>query len=161
MAAQNSRAEAKKFGKSSEQERKQMEARIAQIDNTIRCLYEDRVVGRITPERYDLLAAGYETEQTELRKQENSPLLHLYHNVRIKFLIAIAELCRAAVLLGDGGNGDKSRAAPTVLGGMIPILSLAHISVKAVGGNHIKGTSVAQFRGKVEVPFILGECGAG
>ncbi len=43
------------------------ETRIAQIDNTIRCLYEDRVVGRITPERYDSLAAGYETEQRELR----------------------------------------------------------------------------------------------
>ena len=69
MAAQNGRAEARKFGKSSEQERKQIEARIAQIDNTIRCLYEDRVVGRITPERYDLLAAGYETEQTELREK--------------------------------------------------------------------------------------------
>lgn len=69
MAAQNGRAEAKKFGKSSEQERKQIENRIAQIDNTIRCLYEDRVVGRITPERYDSLAAGYETEQRELREK--------------------------------------------------------------------------------------------
>lgn len=67
MAAQNGRAEARKFSKSSEQERKQIETRIAQIDNTIRCLYEDRVVGRITPERYDSLAAGYETEQRELR----------------------------------------------------------------------------------------------
>ncbi|MBD5112367.1 MAG: DUF4368 domain-containing protein [Ruminococcaceae bacterium] len=69
MAAQNGRAEARKFGKSAERERKQIETRIAQIDNTIRCLYEDRVVGRITPERYDSLAAGYETEQTELREK--------------------------------------------------------------------------------------------
>ncbi len=67
MAAQNGITEAKKFSKSAEQERKQIETRIAQIDNTIRCLYEDRVVGRITPERYDSLAAGYETEQSELR----------------------------------------------------------------------------------------------
>ncbi len=66
MAVQNGISEARKFSKSAEQERKQIESRIAQIDNTIRCLYEDRVVGRITPERYDLLAAGYETEQTEL-----------------------------------------------------------------------------------------------
>jgi len=69
MAAQNGRAEAKKFGKSAELERKQIETRIAQIDNTIRCLYEDRVVGRITPERYDSLAAGYEAEQIELREK--------------------------------------------------------------------------------------------
>ena len=68
MAAQKGRAEARKLGKSSEQERKQIETRIAQIDNTIRCLYEDRVVGRITPERYDSLSAGYETEQRELRE---------------------------------------------------------------------------------------------
>lgn len=69
MATQNGRAEARKFSKSSEQERKQIENRIAQIDNTIRCLYEDRVVGRITPERYDSLALGYESEQTELREK--------------------------------------------------------------------------------------------
>lgn len=69
VAAQNGRAEAKKFGKAADQERKQIETRIAQIDNTIRCLYEDRVVGRITPERYDSLAAGYETEQRELREK--------------------------------------------------------------------------------------------
>lgn len=69
MAAQNGRAEAKKFSKSAELERKQIETRISQIDNTIRCLYEDRVVGRITPERYDSLAAGYESEQRELREK--------------------------------------------------------------------------------------------
>ncbi len=69
MAARNGIAEAKKFNKSAEQERKQIENRIAQIDNTIRCLYEDRVVGRITPERYDSLATNYETEQRELREK--------------------------------------------------------------------------------------------
>ena len=30
------------------------------------CLYEDRVVGRISPERYDFLASGYEQEQTQI-----------------------------------------------------------------------------------------------
>ncbi len=69
MAAQNGIAEAKKFSKFAEQERKQIESRIAQIDNTIRCLYEDRVVGRITPERYDSLAAGYESKQAKLREK--------------------------------------------------------------------------------------------
>ena len=69
MAAQNGRTEARKFSKSAEQECKQIEIRIAQIDNTIRCLYEDRVVGRITPERYDQLATGYESERSELRNK--------------------------------------------------------------------------------------------
>ncbi len=69
MAAQNGMAEAKKFSKSAEQERNQIEARIVQIDNTIRCLYEDRATGRISPERYDSLAAGYEAEQSELREK--------------------------------------------------------------------------------------------
>ena len=36
------------------------------MDNIIRCLYEDRVVGRISPERYDFLASGYEQEQTQI-----------------------------------------------------------------------------------------------
>lgn len=66
MAAKNGIAEAKKISKSAEQEKKRIENRIEQIDNTIRCLYEDRVVGRITVERYDRLAAGYESEQHEL-----------------------------------------------------------------------------------------------
>lgn len=91
MAARNGRAEAKKFSKSAEQERKQLEARIAQIDNTIRCLYEDRVVGRITPERYDLLAAGYETEQTELcekltRLDKKAAVLDLQEQYIRKFI---------------------------------------------------------------------------
>ena len=30
------------------------------------CLYEDRVAGRISPERYDFLASGYEQEQTQI-----------------------------------------------------------------------------------------------
>ena len=66
---QNGITEAKKFGRSAEQERKQIETRITQIDNTVRCLYEDRVIGRITPERYDSLAAGYESEQNELHEK--------------------------------------------------------------------------------------------
>lgn len=34
-------------------------ARISQLDGIIRTLYEDRVVGRISPERYDTLASDY------------------------------------------------------------------------------------------------------
>ena len=39
-----------------------IEDRIKKIDNIIRCLYEERVVGRITVERYDEMACGYEQE---------------------------------------------------------------------------------------------------
>ena len=32
-------------------------------------LYMDRVTGRVTPERYDSLASGYEKEQSELKEK--------------------------------------------------------------------------------------------
>ena len=67
MATQNGEEEAKKFYKTAEREQKQLESRIKDLDNIIRCLYEDRVCGRLTPERYDALAGGYEQEQTELK----------------------------------------------------------------------------------------------
>ncbi len=35
------------------------------MDNIIRCLYEDRVSGRITQERYDARSVGYEQEQEQ------------------------------------------------------------------------------------------------
>ncbi len=63
MAAQNGEAEAKKFYQSAKREKVQIEKRIKELDNIIRCLYEDRVTGRITPERYDTMASGYEQEQ--------------------------------------------------------------------------------------------------
>ena len=68
MAAQNGEAEAKKFCKAAEREKLQTEKRIRELDNIIRCLYEDRVTGRITPERYDTMANGYEQEQMELKQ---------------------------------------------------------------------------------------------
>ena len=67
MAAKNGEAEAEKLIKDSEREKEQIRARIAQLDSIIRCLYEDRVTGRITPERYDSLANGYEHEQSQLK----------------------------------------------------------------------------------------------
>ena len=33
------------------------------------CLYEDRALGKITPERYEKLASGYEKEQCELEAE--------------------------------------------------------------------------------------------
>ncbi len=68
MAAQNGEEEAKKFYKTAVQEQKQLGSRIKELDNIIRCLYEDRVCGRLSPERYDALASGYEQEQTELKQ---------------------------------------------------------------------------------------------
>ncbi|RAQ30797.1 hypothetical protein DPQ25_00600 [Hydrogeniiclostridium mannosilyticum] len=50
----------------------QIEKRIKELDNIIRCLYEDRVCGRLTPERYDIMANGYEQEQPELRQKLTS-----------------------------------------------------------------------------------------
>ncbi len=72
MAAQNGEAEAKKFYKTAEREKIQIEKRIKELDNIIRCLYEDRVTGRITPVRYDVMAIGYEQEQAELRQELQS-----------------------------------------------------------------------------------------
>ena len=67
MAVQNGEAEAKKATAAAEQRKSQLSARIAEIDSIIRTLYEDRVTERITPERYDIMAAGYEDEQARLK----------------------------------------------------------------------------------------------
>ena len=72
MATQNGEAQAKKFYATAEREKVQIEKRIKELDNIIRCLYEDRVTGRITPERYDTMASGYEQEQAELRQKLTS-----------------------------------------------------------------------------------------
>lgn len=77
MATQNGEAEAKKFYKTAEREKVQIEKRIKELDNIIRCLYEDRVCGRITPERYDVMAGGYEQEQAELRQELTTITEHI------------------------------------------------------------------------------------
>ena len=69
MATKNGEAEARKFYKSAKREKDQIEKRIKELDNIIRCLYEDRVCGRLSPERYDVMAGGYEQEQGELKQQ--------------------------------------------------------------------------------------------
>ena len=57
---------AEKQRKESESKRSKIESRIKELDNVMSCLYEDRALGRITPERYDKYAEGYEKEQREL-----------------------------------------------------------------------------------------------
>ena len=71
MATEKGKVEAKKYYASAEKEKSQLTTRISELDNIIRCLYEDRVIGRITPERYDFLASGYEEEQAQIRTKLN------------------------------------------------------------------------------------------
>lgn len=63
----NGETEAKKRLKESERLRAKYNSRLSQLDSIIRTLYEDRVIGRITPERYDQLAAVYENEQADIK----------------------------------------------------------------------------------------------
>lgn len=67
IAMTNGELEAKKLLKESEGRKAEYTARISQLDGIIRTLYEDRVVGRISPERYDTLAADYEKEHADLK----------------------------------------------------------------------------------------------
>ena len=50
-----------------EKQQNELNARVKQLDNIIATLYEDRVIGRIPPERYDQLSAKYEQEQAEIK----------------------------------------------------------------------------------------------
>ncbi len=68
-ATENGEVEAEKFYRTAERERQQIDKRISELDNIIRCLYEDRVCGRITPGRYDTMASEYEQEQTSLKEK--------------------------------------------------------------------------------------------
>ena len=69
MATENGEAEAKQFYATAEKEKQRIESRVKELDNIIRCLYEDRVCGSISVERYDAMALGYETEQAELKQE--------------------------------------------------------------------------------------------
>lgn len=70
LATKRDKAEASKIEKRAEKEKAAAEALIQNIDSIIRCLYEDRVVGRISPERYDEMAAGYEKELADLKQKQ-------------------------------------------------------------------------------------------
>lgn len=68
IASRNGEAEAEKYRRAAGMEKERTEKRIMELDNIIRCLYEDRVCGRLTPERYDVMATGYEQEQAKLKQ---------------------------------------------------------------------------------------------
>lgn len=69
IAAENGELEAKKLFRESESRKSEYVSRVKQLDSIISTLYEDRVTGRITPERYDTLASGYEQEQSNLKSK--------------------------------------------------------------------------------------------
>ncbi len=66
-AMQKGEEESKKLLRDVEKQQVELTARIGQLDNIIATLYEDRVVGRLSPERYDQLSAKYEKEQAEIK----------------------------------------------------------------------------------------------
>ena len=72
MAMANGEAEARKQFKENEKLRAEYETKIAQIDNAIQLLYMDRSNGKITDERYDVLSANFEKEQSELKAKLNA-----------------------------------------------------------------------------------------
>jgi hypothetical protein len=55
--------------KSSKRQITKNERRIAELDKLFRSLYEDKVSGAITPERFAQMSGGYEQEQGELKTQ--------------------------------------------------------------------------------------------
>lgn len=77
MAKKNSRL----YG-ASKSELKRIENRCAEIDEIIRKLYEDNVRGRITDERFDIMAKGYETEKVELKVKSDKLRIALQADAR-------------------------------------------------------------------------------
>ena len=57
--------EQKKEQARKKRELEKAEKRIAELDLLFRRLYEDNVSGKISDERFQMLSAGYETEQSE------------------------------------------------------------------------------------------------
>ena len=67
MAMANGEVEAQKQFKENEKLRSEYETKINQLDNAIQLLFMDRSNGKITDERYDILSANFEKEQSEIK----------------------------------------------------------------------------------------------
>lgn len=67
MAMENGESEAQKHLKENEKLRIEYESRMVQFDNAIQLLFMDRVKGKISDERYDILSSSFEKEQTEIK----------------------------------------------------------------------------------------------
>ena len=72
MAMANGEVEAQKQFKENEKLRSEYESKISQLDNAIQLLFMDRSNGKITDERYDMLSANFEKEQSELKAKLNA-----------------------------------------------------------------------------------------
>ena len=72
MSLENGEAEAQKQLKENEKLRSEYETKITQLDNAIQLLFMDRSNGKITDERYDILSANFEKEQSELKAKLNA-----------------------------------------------------------------------------------------
>ena len=72
MAMANGEVEAQKQFKENEKLRSEYESKISQLDNAIQLLFMDRSNGKITDERYDILSANFEKEQSEIKAKLNA-----------------------------------------------------------------------------------------
>ena len=98
MAMANGEEEARKFYDTATRQQNKLNARIKDLDNIIRCLYEDRVCGRITPERYDTMAGSYEQEQAELKLELESISAQISEiNLREKYVRDFMENARTYI----------------------------------------------------------------
>lgn len=98
MAMANGEEEARKFHDTATRQQSKLNARIKDLDNIIRCLYEDRVCGRITLERYDTMAGSYEQEQAELKLELESISAQISEmNLREKYVRDFMENARTYI----------------------------------------------------------------
>ena len=98
MAMTNGEEEARKFYDTATRQQNKLNARIKDLDNIIRCLYEDRVCGRITLERYDTMAGSYEQEQAELKLELESISAQISKmNLREKYVRDFMENARTYI----------------------------------------------------------------
>ena len=58
----------------------EMEARIQALDKIIQSLYEDKVAGKLSEERYFKMSESYETEQAELKTKVEKPKGSIQHS---------------------------------------------------------------------------------
>lgn len=72
LAAGSANEAAEKAMKQYEAEKTNLTRRMAELKSIIRCLYEDRVLGRISPEQYDEMSVSYQAElkDTEAKLDE-------------------------------------------------------------------------------------------
>lgn len=67
QAMQRGEEESKRLLRDTQKQQNELNARVKQLDNIIATLYEDRAIGRITPERFDQLSTKYEQEQADIK----------------------------------------------------------------------------------------------